>query len=94
MASRTPVAESIFVLQKEAAVFNERLGNHEAELKRYDVVAMRERLAVLESHVAELKRQREETDRYSRTLLGIGLGAVLSLVGGIVVQLTIRSLGK
>ena len=52
----------------------------------------RERLAVAESQIAELKRQREESDRFSRTLLGIGLGAILSVVGGVAAQLVLRSL--
>ena len=51
------------------------------------------RVAVLENRVAELKRVREESERWSRQLVALAVGAVLALLGG-VVQLVAVGLRK
>ena len=89
MAGKTN-SDLIRELQTDLTLALERLRAMKQEVE--SLRDLRERLAVAESQLAESKRAGQEADHYSRTLLGIGLGALLSLVGGIVVQLVIRSL--
>ena len=89
MAGKTN-SDLIREMQTDLTLALERLRTMKQEVE--SIRDIRERLAEAESQLAESKRAGEESDRYSRTFLGIGLGAVLSLVGGIVVQLVIRAL--
>ena len=59
------------------------------EAERLDQLQLRERIAVLEDRVNELKRLSEERDKRRWQFLHIGFGAVLAVIGGISIQLVV-----
>jgi len=65
MAGKTPTElyELIRDLELEIARINERLKLHQTTLDEANLVSIRERLAVLDSAVTELKKWRDELDR-------------------------------
>ena len=63
MAVSNATRDSIANLQKEAAVFSERLATVEKSLDRQDIVLLRERLAKLEERSDKLVRDRDESSR-------------------------------
>lgn len=86
MASKSP-AEMIRELQIETARLLQRLDSLEDEVSRADLLQARERLAVLESQIAELKKQFEENDRRRwQFWLGVGV-VVITFVANLTINL-------
>ena len=65
-------------------LLDERLKQLAAELGQYELLKLRERVAVLEAHVADLKKAKEESDKRPWLFICIGTAAVMALVGGLI----------
>jgi tetrahydromethanopterin S-methyltransferase subunit G len=71
----------------------ERLAVVEQRLAEFDAArAQFERLAVIEDRLGELAKWKDEREKRNWQLLALGVGAVLSLLGGIVVHLVLFAL--
>lgn len=79
MAAKSPT-ELIRDIQTEITRLTERLTILQAFLDNADVVAIRERLAVVESQVAELKKREDENDR-RRWQLWLAIGVCILTFG-------------
>ena len=79
MASRSPT-ELIREIQLETVRLLQRLDSFQDEVKNADLLQIRERLAVLEILVAELKKREEETDR-RRWQLWLGIAVCVLTFG-------------
>ncbi len=62
--------------------------------KASEADALREQVAVLKAEMSDLKKAREQSDNRLWNVLMIAIGAVLSLVGGMVVQLVAFAIKK
>ena len=86
MPSKT-TAESIQELRIDIAALSERVNGIIGDVDEADLRMIRERLAVLESLIAELKKREEETDRRRWQLqLGIAI-CVITFVANITINL-------
>ena len=86
MAGKTPT-DLIGELRTEIATLRAEFDSLQDELTRAEVFRIRERLAVLESLVAELKKREEENDRRRWQLqLGIAI-CVITFVANLTVNL-------
>lgn len=63
-------------------------------IKDLDLLRLRDRVVVLETTVAELKRHKEESEKRNWQFIFIAVGAGCAIVGGIVVQLVASFLRK
>lgn len=66
----------------------------ENELELAEIAKLKDRIIVLETTVAELKRHKEESEKRNWQFIFIAVGAGCALVGGIVVQLVSSFLKK
>jgi cell shape-determining protein MreC len=57
-------------------------------------IQLREQVAVLKDQMAEVKKAKDQTDNRLWNVLMIAVGAVLSLLGGVVVQLVAFAIKK
>jgi hypothetical protein len=86
MAGKSPM-ELIREVQVEMARLLQRLDGFQDEVNKADLLQVRERLAVLESLVAELKKQAEEKDRrWWQFWLGVGV-VVLTFAANLTINL-------
>ena len=88
------VAEVAAELRSELADLQRQLAVLQSHIERSKALDLLERLTTLDERVGELKRARDESDRRLWNVLMIGLGAGLSLLGGVVVQLVVFGLRK
>lgn len=79
------LSKSVVALQQQV----EGLKKHSEE-----TVTLREQVAVLRDQMAEMKKAKEQTDNRVWNVLMIAVGAVLSLLGGVVVQLIAFAIKK
>jgi uncharacterized protein YlxP (DUF503 family) len=77
---------------RQAAVTDDRVAKLEVRAAEAD--SLREQVAVLKAETVELKKSKEQTDTRVWNVLMIAVGAVLSLLGGVVVQLIAFSIKK
>lgn len=83
------VAEMVAKLQREHEVFVTRTKSRLSELERLELYRLRERLAVIETLLAELTKRVEEADRRRWQLwLGIGI-CTLTFAANLTVQLIV-----
>src|SRR5437763_3273538 len=88
MAAKSPTELNDLIgdLRRELAVLRAEFGAIQAELERTDLVRLLERLAVLESQVAEIKKRQEETDRrWWQFWLAVGV-VVLTFTTNLTIQ--------
>jgi hypothetical protein len=81
-------------LQTQVGDLKTQLGITKLLIDRVNLLAQIERLAKIETELKELNRRKEEGERRNWQLIGIGFGAVLSLLGGIIVQLVVLGVRK
>lgn len=88
MAGKTPTElnDSIAEVRKEVAVLDSRTGLLKDEFDRADLFAVLQRVAALETQVADLKRVRDDADRWFKQLLLIVIGAALTLAANVLVN--------
>ena len=89
MASK-PVADLIRDLQIETARLTERLTFLRASFDEYNSITIRERLAVVDSQLGEIKKREEERDRQKWQVTILFFGSLLTLA----LQLTVLFLKK
>jgi hypothetical protein len=89
MAGKSPT-ELIRDLQVEIARLTERQTLFQTLLDVADLVAIRERVSVVESQLAELRKREEENDRKRWQLTFLFIGSLLTLA----IQVTILFLKK
>ena len=86
MPSKT-TAETIQEIRIDIASLTERVNSIHDDVDQADLTKIRERLAVLETLVAELKKREEETDR-RRWQLQLGIAVcVITFVANLTVNL-------
>jgi hypothetical protein len=73
-------------------VIDDRVAKLETRAAEAD--SLREQVAVLKAEMVEMKRAKEQTDNRVWNVLMIAVGAVLSLLGGVVVQLIAFAIKK
>lgn len=66
----------------------------EKELTKAEIPNLKDRIIVLETTVAELKRHKEESEKRNWQFIFITVGAGCAIAGGIVVQLVASFLSK
>ena len=93
MPAKSP-AELITELRRERAEVRQEVAVLRAEVDNSEALQLLARVTALDERVAERKRVREESDRRVWNLIMIGLGAVLSILGGIIVQLVMLVVRK
>ncbi|HXD85324.1 MAG TPA: hypothetical protein VN641_02445 [Urbifossiella sp.] len=76
---RPSTAESIHLIGIEIAVLGERFNALEGDVQASDLGQIRERLAVLESLVAELRKREEENERRRWQMNMLLFGSVFTL---------------
>jgi len=94
MATASSVAESVAVLKADHAVLQERIGTIQRQIEVQDYVAVVQRLSVLEAHLADLKRAKDESDKRQWQFVYIFAGAMASLLVTVVVQLVLAMVKK
>jgi hypothetical protein len=88
------VAESVAILKADHAVLQERIGTIQRQIEVQDYVAVVQRLSVLEAHLADLKRAKDESDKRQWQFVYIFAGAMASLLVTVVVQLVLAMVKK
>ncbi len=94
MAYESKAIELIRNIQKELAVAQNELETLNDNFNRVELHLVRERLAVLEDRVSDLKNDRSESDRRKTQYLYLTIGFVFTLLGNVLVQLLIIYLRK
>ena len=70
------------------------IGSLQTEVEKYDPTSVRERLAVLEDRVHELKRIKDESEKRHWQFVYIFAGAMASLLVTVIVQLILAWVKK
>lgn len=94
MAYESKTMETVRKAQQDLAVLQNSVQGLEADIDRAELHLVRERLAVLEDRVADLKTDRSESDRRKTQYLYLTIGFVFTLLGNVLVQLLIMYLRK
>lgn len=91
MAGKTPTElnDLITEVREQVAVLDTRVGLMKDGLERANLDEVRERLAVLDHRVAELMKAREDGDRWFKQLLLIVIGAALTLLANVLVNVVL-----
>jgi molecular chaperone DnaK (HSP70) len=91
MAGKTPTElnDLITEVREQVAVLDTRVGLMKDEIDRADFAGIRQRLAVIEHRVAELTKAREDGDRWFKQLLLIVIGAALTLLANVLVNVVL-----
>ena len=94
MAYESKAVELIRNTQQELAVVQSELERLKIDVSQTEANRLKERLAVLEDRVADLKTDRSESDRRKTQYLYLTIGFVFTLLGNVLVQLLIMYLRK
>lgn len=94
MAYESKAAEMARKAQQDLALLQKELEGVKKEIDQAELSRLRERLAVLEDHVTDLKTDRTESDRRKTQYLYLTIGFVFTLLGNVLVQLLIMYLRK
>ena len=86
--------DSIRELQIEFAELRKDVQSHDTEFERLQFDQLRERLAVLEDRVNELKKSKEEAEKRRWQFAYIFAGAVATLLVSVIVQIVLLPLVK
>ena len=93
MAAKSPT-EYAREIASDLSVLRAEYDSTSREFEKADVVKLRERMAVLETQVAELERCKQEADKRQWQFVYITLGVIGSLLSGLVVQLLLWAIKK
>jgi len=93
MASPSPT-ELARSLQKELLVLRTEFSTLKDMIDEVELQRLRERLAVIEDRVGELKKQKDEADKRHWQFVYIFAGAMASLLVTVIVQLVMVLLKK
>ncbi|HYH64033.1 MAG TPA: hypothetical protein VD866_04975 [Urbifossiella sp.] len=91
MAGKTPTElnDLITDVREQVSVLSSRVGQMKDDFDRADLADIRQRLALIEERVAELKKSREDGDRWFKQLLLIVIGAALTLLANVLVNVVL-----
>ncbi len=94
MAYESKAAEMARKAQQDLALLQKELEGVKKEIDQAELSRLRERLAVLEDRVTDIKTDRSESDRRKTQYLYLTIGFVFTLLGNVLVQLLIMYLRK
>lgn len=93
MAEKSPTALAREA-KEELVVLRGELSALQGEVEQAQLIQLRERLAVVESQVHELRRVREESEKRHWQFVYIFAGAMASLLVTVIVQLVLAQVKK
>ena len=94
MAYESKAAEMARKAQQDLGLLQKELEGVKKEIDQAELSRLRERLAVLEDRVSDLKNDHSESDRRKTQYLYLTIGFVFTLLGNVLVQLLIMYLRK
>ena len=88
------VSETVDQIKTNMTELRKDVQRHDKEFDQLAPSQMRERIAVLEAHLADLKRAKDESDKRQWQFVYIFAGAMASLLVTVVVQLVLAMVKK
>ena len=92
--AKPTTAEIVTKMQEEVVVLRTKFVYSQQIIEGYDIPELRERLAVLEAKVDDLKRFKDETEKRHWQFIYIFAGGLATLLTTLLVQLAIAWLRK
>ena len=90
----TNLGETVDEIKSAVTELRKDVQRHDKDFDQLAPGQLRERIAVLEAHVADLKKAKDESDKRQWQFVYIFAGAVVSLLVTVVVQLVLALVRK